>query len=97
MTNLKRVVGMKISAYTSPDGKVYPVRRLYVVHPASETKGLACTAVKCRGEKVFDCVEIDDYVELLYDQYGNCCAVQPVVPDPLDLIDFGIESSNVPD
>lgn len=43
-------------------------------------------------------MEIDGLlVELLYDQYGNCCAVQPVVPDPQDLIDFGIEPSNVPD
>lgn len=94
MTNLKRVKGMKISAWTNPqNGNIYPVRRLYVEYPSSEVKGLACSDVKCKGEKVFDGVELGDYVELLYDQYGNCCAVQPVEPDPQDLIDFGLDPS----
>lgn len=92
MTNLKRVIGFKTSSWTSPDnGNTYPVRRLYVDYPAAETKGLACSVVKCRGDKVFDGVEVGDYVELLYDQYGNCCAVQPVVAEQQDLIDFGVD------
>lgn len=90
MTDLKKVVGIKESSWTSPkNGKDYPVRRLYVVYPASGVKGLVSQDIKCRGDKVFNGIEIGDFVELLYDQYGNCCEVKPCVPDDQDLIDFG--------
>lgn len=93
MTDLRKVVGMKISAWTSPDnGKTYPVRQLSVVYPATGVTGLCAERIKCRGENVFDGVQVGDYVTLMFDQYGNCVNVQPVVPDEDDLVDFG-ESS----
>lgn len=96
MTNLKRVVGMKIDSWTNPDnGITYPVRRLYVEYPVSGVEGLAASDVKCRGEKVFDGVLVGDYVELFYDQYRNCSSVQPVVPEPQDLIDFGVDPATI--
>lgn len=90
MTDLKKVVGMKISAWTSPDnGITYPVRQLSVVYPCNGVNGLCAERIKCRGEDVFNGLEIGDYVTLMFDQYGNCVSVQPVVPEPEDLVDFG--------
>lgn len=98
MTDLKRVLGFKTSSWTNPkDGVVYPVRRLFVSYPSAQTKGLACSDIKCRGDKIFDGIEVGDFVDLFYDQYGNCSAVQPVVPEPQDLIDFGLDPAGVPD
>lgn len=92
MTDLKKVVGFKISAWTNPQtGVIYPVRKLYVVYPsgAEGVTGLVSSSIKCKSEKVFDGIEVGDYVELFYDQYGNCLQVSPCVPNEEDLSDFG--------
>ena len=96
MTNLKRVVGFKVSSWTNPEnGVTYPTRRLYVEYPASNVTGLCCADVKCRGDNIFQGILVGDYVELFYDQYGNCCTVNPVEPNPQDLVDFGVDPSTI--
>ena len=47
--------------------------------------------LKCKGDNVFDGIQEGDFVQILYDQYGNVVQIQPVEPEPEDLIDFRIE------
>lgn len=92
MTDLKLVQGYKDTTWTNPDnGVVYPVKRLYVTYPsnAGGLVGLMTGIFKCKGEDIFKGIQIGDYVQLLYDQYGNVSQIQPVVPEPEDLRDFG--------
>lgn len=95
MTDLKLVLGFRQYEWTNTNtGVVYPVKRLFVEYPstADGLEGHMCSVVKCKGDKVFDGVMKGDYVQLMYDQYGNCVRVEPLVPEPEDLKDFGIKS-----
>ena len=93
MTDLKKVIGFKVGTWTNEKtGVVYPVRRLYVIYPSDVDglTGLMAAVLKCKGDNVFDGIQEGDFVQILYDQYGNVVQIQPVEPEPEDLIDFHI-------
>lgn len=90
MTNLKRVVGILNTTFDDKkSGNVYPVKHLYVEYPFKNCQGLRTADIKCKGDNVFNGIEIGDYVTLYYDNYGTCCVINPEIPTDSDLKYFG--------
>ena len=89
MTDLKKVVGFYTGEFKTRDtGEIKIYHNLFIVFPREGATGIGSEKISVRGQDPFKGIQVGDYVELMYDRYGNCTRIDPVEPNEADLLDF---------
>lgn len=89
MSDLKLVLGFFTGQFTTRDtGEVKIYHNLSVAYPRNGATGIFVERIPVRGENPFVGIQVGDYVETMYDKFGNCTRIDPVEPSVSDIADF---------